>query len=139
MRKTARCTVPLLLLLALAGCDELTSDLEPGSVPLSEIITLQRTRTGALPGDRVAVDTLLAMIPMGANNRVVTFRTTGGSFEFTAGAKEYKTSAQVDSLYSVDKLVARAYLRSDTITANVTVSASVSDYTTYLAIPFVRP
>jgi hypothetical protein len=112
---------------------------EPDSVPLSEIISLQRKGAGPLPATRAAADTLFALLPLHASNRAVTFRTTLGSFDFTALAKEYKTSAQPDSVVSTDHLVARAILRSDTVPGTTTVSASVGDYTTYITIPIVHP
>lgn len=136
-----RYTLPAVIAVVLWGCDALTSDLEgdPADVPIEEVITIQRKGTGALRADRNVVDTLFALLPRGANARAVTFRTTIGSFDFTAGAKEYKTSAQPEAGVSTDKLVARAILRADTIAGTTTVSASVGDFTTYTTIPFVRP
>lgn len=139
--RTASLAKLLVAALTLAGCDNLTTDLakDSNTVSLAEIITLRRQGSGPLPATRTAVDTVFALLPLHPNNRAVTFRTTIGSFDFTAFAKEYKTSAQPDSAVSREYLVARALLRSDTIPGTATVSASVGDYTTYITIPIVKP
>ena len=128
------------LLVGLGGCD-LTSELEPhpDEITLSQIIQLSRTGGDLpIPANGTAGDTLVAKIPRGASARVVTFTTSRGSFQLNPGDKTIKVRAERTTDPHDQRLVARAVLVSDTVAGQAVVSASVSDFTDYLVVPFVR-
>jgi hypothetical protein len=121
--------------LLLGGCDPISEpEGDPDDVPMSEIITLSRLEVGPLLTGGSDTDTFVARLPAGATSRVVTFKTTLGSFVL-AGSKEMKVRAEAagDSA-----LIARAELRADTLTGTAIVSASVGDFTVYESVEIIR-
>lgn len=129
-----------LLASTLAGCD-LESELQPDpeTVAVSDILDLTRSG-GDLPivANGNGADTLVARIPRGASDRVVTFTTSRGSFLARPGLTTVKVRAEETDDRHDRRLVARVVLFGDTVAAPVVASATVGPYTDYLVIPFVK-
>lgn len=129
-----RLAILALVLFAQSACRLPDLERDPDEVPMSEILTLTRAGTGALRMNPPEAETFLAMIPLNASTRVVTFRTTAGVFPMS-GTKEIKVRAERDSLIT-QRLVARTVLRADTIPGTAYVSATIGDFTAYDSIRF---
>ncbi|HEX6038683.1 hypothetical protein [Longimicrobium sp.] len=135
------CALPACLALATATCDGgviSEPERDPLDVPLSEILEL--TRTGAAPvrADGASQDTVVARIPDHAFTRRVVFRTTAGKFHASQTREELVTAVRVEG-DGDDRLVAKAVLVADTVAGAAAVSATVGDFTQYIAVPFVEP
>lgn len=128
----------LALSLFAGGCKIITDpERDPDDVPTSEVLALSRTG-GDLPlrADGTTRDTLLAHIPAGSTQRVVTFTTTRGKF-LLSNKQDLKVRAEKSGDPYDPRLVARAVLVADTIPGEAVVSASIGDFTAYLFVPFV--
>lgn len=124
------------LIVALAGCDDVTRNLEPDSegIPIDSIITLQRMGEGPLRADSVSRDTLVATLPIDAAHRMVTFSTTAGAFPLVGNEKQVTLRAEREE--GVGRLIARVEFRSSTTPADAIVSATVAEeWTRRITIP----
>lgn len=117
------------------GCDQQLQG-APDDVPLEDIIDLQRSRVDPLPMDGVTADTLVATLPVDATTRLVTFKATRGVFPITGGARTLVVRAEVDD--ATGHPSARAALRADTSSGVAIVSATVSEWTNRVEVPFTE-
>jgi hypothetical protein len=126
----------LCVLTAAVACDFSISDFDTDNpeTPLDSIIQLSRVNGHAsVPADGRSLDTLIAVLPDKANQRLVTFSTTHGTFEIT-NTKELKVRAETRT--DPSRLEARAVLRADTVAVRAIVSASVGEFRDTVSIAF---
>ena len=128
----------VLVCLALAGCDELTSELQPkpDRVDPGELVSLTSNVTGDVPANGVSTVRLEARIPTEAAARTIKFTTTLGVF-VESGARAVDIRAVTDPTRS-DRVVASTLLRSDTAEGVAIVRATVGEVYDTLSVRFVK-
>jgi hypothetical protein len=124
-----------------SACDGITSELEPNTdqVAPEEILRVYRASGVApLPANGVSQDTIYALLPRDASQRIVTFTTSAGSFAPVPGSTSVKVRAERSTTPYGDKLVARAVIRADTLARTAVVSAEIGEFVRYVEVSFIK-
>jgi hypothetical protein len=127
-----------------AGCDSShwTFEPSPDEIPLDSIVGVSRTRTGPLPADTNATDTITVVLERDSEPRLVTFTTTFGWFDQTNREKTLAVRASL-ATPNAQNLTARVVFRTDTLRTGAvvdtaTIRATVGNFTNVLRIPLAR-